>query len=478
MSRAATITHAFLLTALAPSTWSQTTYQYTDLGTLGGIDSAALGLNDQGQVVGWSAIAGCMTSQGLPCRHAFLFENGTMTDIGVLPGDEDSVARTINNAGTIVGTSEANIIFGSGTFHAAIWNAGVISPLPDLGSGMSWANDINEAGVISGWAPDPSVSRDRAVTWTGGAISNVGESDAHTYNRGYGINALGSLVGFAWDLFSPNDSILFEGGSWLTIGGAGQFQNSEAFDINDNNVVVGKQAFPSGSWHPAIWLTPGGQATDLGLLPGFDLGQLSGINESGHAVGRVYTDSNPEISHAVYYDGVQLIDLNTLLPAGVNALLADATEINEDGDIVGRAVVGGAWHAFLLEVDSAGGNYCTPTVNSTGSAAGMSSTGSTSIASNSFGLRAEPTPNDAFLFFYGQTQVQVPFGNGARCVGGNPTRLGAPQFSTGNVAERTVDLVAEGFAPGSMNFQCWFRDPTGGGSGFNLSDGFEVVFLP
>ena len=476
MSSTNRLTRILILGALGANAQAQ--YSYTDLGTLGGDAASALGLNDVGQVVGWSTIPGCTTSQGLPCRHAFLWENGTLTDLDVLHGDEDSVARTINNAGTIVGTSERDVIFGSGTFHGAVWVGGNIAPLPDLGTGQSWANDVNEAGVISGYATDPGVLRDRVVTWSGGVIQNLGATEPHSYNRGYGINESGVLVGFAWDLFQPNDSILFDGASWFTIGGAGQFQNSEAFDVSDAGVVVGKQAFPSGGWHPAIWLTPGGAATDLGLLPGFDLGELTGVNEHGHAVGRCFTDNSPTVSHAVLYDGNQLIDLNDLLPAGVNAVLFEANEINEDGDIVGTAVVGGEFRAFLLEAGSNGGNYCTPTANSTGSAAILSTTGSTSVAANSFGLRAEPVPDDAFLFFYGPTQVQLPFGDGVRCVGGNPVRLGPPLFASANLAERAVDLAAEGIVPGSLNFQCWFRDPAAMGSGFNTSDGYEVVFLP
>ena len=35
------------------------------------------------------------------------------------------------------------------------------------------------------------------------------------------------------------------------------------------------------------------------------------------------------------------------------------------------------------------------------------------------------------------------------------------------------------FTPGSVwNFQAWFRDPTAGGSNFDLSDSLQVIFAP
>jgi probable HAF family extracellular repeat protein len=51
----------------------------TDLGTLGGF-SGAEAINAAGQVVGWS-------DDVLGRQHAFLWEDGTMTDLGTLGGD-------------------------------------------------------------------------------------------------------------------------------------------------------------------------------------------------------------------------------------------------------------------------------------------------------------------------------------------------------------------------------------------------------
>ena len=49
-----------------------------DLGTLGGSSSWASAINDSGQVIGSSYLAGDQN------RHAFLYKDGKMTDLGTL----------------------------------------------------------------------------------------------------------------------------------------------------------------------------------------------------------------------------------------------------------------------------------------------------------------------------------------------------------------------------------------------------------
>ncbi len=319
------------------------TFTYVDLGTLGGPESVAMGLNESGQVVGWAMIDGC-TAQGHPCRRAFLWEDGVMTDLGLLAGDEESVARAINDAGFVVGTSESDVVFGSGTFHAFQWD-GAMSALPDLGLGQSFAHDVNDAGLVAGSSNDPGTARDTAVTWLGGVVEDVGKTEPHSYSRAYGVSEGGVLVGFAWNLFSPNDAILFDGGVWSMIGGFGQFQNAEAYDVTDTGYVCGLQAFPSGSWHACLW-TPGG-ALDLGLLAGHDTSELYDVNDAGLAVGRSY-DTFTAASRAIFWDGTTLHDLEDLVAPSVPGVLFEAREINEAGDIVGTSLVDGFFRAFLM----------------------------------------------------------------------------------------------------------------------------------
>jgi probable HAF family extracellular repeat protein len=70
------------------------------IGSLGGGRSDAFGINDSGAVVGWST-----TSSGV--LHAFLYQNGTMTDLNsLLPASLSGItlfgASSINNLGQIV----------------------------------------------------------------------------------------------------------------------------------------------------------------------------------------------------------------------------------------------------------------------------------------------------------------------------------------------------------------------------------------
>ena len=64
-------------------------------------NNGAWGINAGGQVVGWSDAA-----TGL---RAFLWDNGVMTDLGDLPGGTDqSVARSVNDSGQVVGGEVSN----------------------------------------------------------------------------------------------------------------------------------------------------------------------------------------------------------------------------------------------------------------------------------------------------------------------------------------------------------------------------------
>ncbi|MFT4540593.1 MAG: hypothetical protein ACI841_000415 [Planctomycetota bacterium] len=136
-----------------------------------------------------------------------------------------------------------------------------------------------------------------------------------------------------------------------------------------------------------------------------------------------------------------------------------------------------------IAVGDVGSNYCTSSANSTGAAAVITASGTNSVGDNALSLHAGPVPNQPGLFYYGPNQIQLTFGNGTRCVGGNVGRLGvvipvANEYSS-LIDNTNPPSAATQITSGSTwNFQCWYRDPAAGGAFFDLSDGLSITFAP
>jgi hypothetical protein len=90
-----------------------------------------------------------------------------------------------------------------------------------------------------------------------------------------------------------------------------------------------------------------------------------------------------------------------------------------------------------------GTSYCIGAPNSAGSGALMCSSGSSSIADNDLVLSCNGLPANKFgLFFYGPNQIQTPFGDGFRCVGGQLNRLPAQLSSAQGSVSHALDNTA------------------------------------
>jgi hypothetical protein len=112
-----------------------------------------------------------------------------------------------------------------------------------------------------------------------------------------------------------------------------------------------------------------------------------------------------------------------------------------------RAHTGGDIYAQNVDCDGSLGNtspagwsnYCIGAPNSVGPGAVMSASGSTSLALDNFVLGCSglpPTTNG--IFFFGASQIQVPFGNGFRCVGGTVVRFGVQTTTPGGTVQRAI----------------------------------------
>jgi probable HAF family extracellular repeat protein len=171
--------------------------QMRDLGNLAGGDpffsTKAWGINTRGQVVGETAF----DWWGWHVSHGFLWENGTMQDLGTLPGGNWSIARDVNDYGKITGYAASD---SSGTLggrpHAFVYDIAT-RQICDLGLDNSLAASINNKGQVAGsfFPPDGS---EHAFYWD----PATGIHDIHNFVRCGGMT-------------------------------------TEAFDINDNTQIVG-----------------------------------------------------------------------------------------------------------------------------------------------------------------------------------------------------------------------------------------------
>lgn len=209
--------------------------------------SRAYGINASAQVIG------NMDS------HAFLWQNGHITDLG------SGMAFGINDSGQIVGTSNG---------RALVWQNGALT---DLGPGLARA--INASGQIVG-----AGSNGHAVLWQNGTMTDLGTLGGNLSDA-TGINASGTVVGMSRLAGQISfNAFLWQNGTMTDLG------PGMAKGINDSGLVVGQS---SEDGPAVIWQN--GVMTDLNtLIPadsGWMLRDATAVNDAGQIVGTgIYKD--------------------------------------------------------------------------------------------------------------------------------------------------------------------------------------------
>ncbi len=137
------------------------------LGLSMGPDAQAQAVNEDGQITGWMGTAPFT-------GHAFIWQDGVTTDLGVIPGGTSSRGTAINNRGNVVG--EGQVPDGVTTFgqpHAFFWDGETMIDLGVLpGMGRSTARDINCVDQIVGES-SPDGSARRAFLWQNGEMRRL-----------------------------------------------------------------------------------------------------------------------------------------------------------------------------------------------------------------------------------------------------------------------------------------------------------------
>jgi len=248
-----------------------------DLGTLGGTDAEALYINEQGQIVGQSYTVDSIPPPNAHCTdtpltlHAFIWEKGSMVDLGTL-GGTCAFAYALNNHGQIAGQAT---LADDQADHPFIWQDGNMEDLGALGGTYGYASWLNDSGIVVGAATNEGDQALLAFRWKDGMMTNLGTLTGDACSVSDAINSSGEVVGGSGILesasfpactdlvehafLSANDRMIdlntfVPAGSDLTL--------NEAVFINDSGEISGFGTLPNGDQHAFLLIPCGSDDTE------------------------------------------------------------------------------------------------------------------------------------------------------------------------------------------------------------------------
>ncbi len=267
-----------------------------DLGTMGGSNSWAAGLNDDGWVVGGAELA-ATNMHAFLCTNALM--NPVMMDLGTL-GGSNSAAWMINLHGEMVGWAEMT----NGSHHAFFMTNLTMGGMMDLGTGggtNSEAYCINSNRIVVGYAMMSDGSAEPIMStnamYGSGSMTMTGMGGMGAPGGQYWfVNNLGQTAGQA-QMSGGNQQAFVSGSGGMmgrmnvdlgTLGGT----NSIAYCINDAGDVVGMAGLTNGTHHAFIVTNALGGMTHMMDLndriptnSGWELTEGRGINAAGQIIG-------------------------------------------------------------------------------------------------------------------------------------------------------------------------------------------------
>ena len=365
---------------------ARTQYQVSDLPGLGGTSNGGNSINDQTWVAGYARLPN-------RDRHAALWRNNSLTDLFTLGGPNSSVTWNVKNtAGIIVGisqTADPQLLgesWSSAAFYSTpnnvgyinlgfVWQNGQMRGLPNFpGGNNGFATGANNLGQVVGWAEngvhDPTccctqVLQFLPAVWTLGQPDQIQDLPLITGDSSgaaTAINDNGQMVGIsgicdqAVGRHTAKHAVLWENGAVIDLGNLGALWWNTPTAINQRGDIVGfagDPAFVEGDiLHAFMWTREDGirHLKPLkGRTPPHVDSEAYGINEARQVVG-VSCDADGVDCRAVIWDhGNTPTDLNDL-KGSYSAHLESAKDINDNGEITGRAIVDpttGARTAYL-----------------------------------------------------------------------------------------------------------------------------------
>lgn len=256
----------------------------------------------------------------------------------------------------------------------------------DFGQEFS-VSDINNVGQAAGygesWQHGARLVPGQALGW--------GNLPGYTHTQARGINDLGAMVGSAWNGEEPSRAVRFGTNfTYTLLPTLNVNQDAAAFRVNSAGTAVGLSSSKAVMWTSNNTLinlhsmlpaeATASQATDINdagwitghfynnnldfrafrfnfetgmtffdALPGDSYVNACAINNLGQIVGRSRRTESVGRFDAFIYDSNGVTNLNDLIAPSSGWILNDASDINDNGYIVGRGTFNGVETNYMLK---------------------------------------------------------------------------------------------------------------------------------